>query len=248
MISKSAMIFMLAALAGPIPARAQDHGPTIAVPTVSVVGVAAEDARPDVAIAVLNVTDDRPTANDAANENARLSTAVIDGLKGSGVDAKDIATLGLSLSPIMSEERDAKTNPIVKRTVTGFRASNTLSVRIRAIERAGALVATSVQNGATYQGVSFDLSDREAREDALRVKAVVNAMHRASLYAQGASMKLGALQSISADGAEAPLRPMSGAVRAMALPQAGANAPVAIEPGLITLTETASATWELTPP
>jgi len=225
----------------PFPALAQEHAP---VPTVSVVGLAEAEARPDMATVNLNITDDRPTANDASSENTRLTLAVVDGLKGSGVDAKDISTVGLSMYPLMSEGRDPKTNLPIKTVVTGFRASNTLRVRIHDIDRAGAFIAVGVQNGALYQGVSFDLSDRDAREDALRVQAVANAQHRASLYAQGASMKLGALRSI---GAEASQRQTPFYAKAMGA-SAGPLAPVAIEPGVVTLTESVNATWELTAP
>jgi len=225
----------------PFPALAQEHAP---VPTVSVVGLAEAEARPDMATVNLNITDDRPTANDASSENTRLTLAVVDGLKGSGVDAKDISTVGLSMYPLMSEGRDPKTNLPIKTVVTGFRASNTLRVRIHDIYRAGAFIAVGVQNGALYQGVSFDLSDRDAREDALRVQAVANAQHRASLYAQGASMKLGALRSI---GAEASQRQTPYYAKAMGA-SAGPLAPVAIEPGVVTLTESVNATWELMAP
>jgi uncharacterized protein len=239
MILKSAVIAATCCLALNAPAGAQERA---SAPTVSVVGVASEDARPDMAVVSLNVIDDRPNANEAANENARIATAVIDGLKGSGIDAKDIATIGLSLTPLVTEQRDPKTNQIVKSVPNGFRASNVIRVRVREIDRTGAFIAASVQNGALYQGLSFDLSDREAREDALRVKAMANAMHRASLYAEGAALKLGPLRSIGAESS--PFQPMGGTFRAAsATPGA---APLPIEPGLITLRESVNATWEMT--
>jgi uncharacterized protein YggE len=222
-------------------AVAQERPPA---PTVSVVGVAEVDLRPDIAVVTLTVTDDRPTANDASAENARVTIAVVDGLKGSGIDAKDISTVGLSMYPLMSEGRDPKTNLPIKPVITGFRASNTLRVRIHEIDRTGAFIAASVQNGALYEGVTFDLSDRETREDALRIEAVVNAQHRASLYAQGATMKLGPLRSLGADATPRSQFPVF--AKSAAAP--AAIAPVTIEPGVITLSEAVSATWELAAP
>jgi hypothetical protein len=225
-------------------ALAQQTAPSPAPPTVSVTGVATDEAAPDIASITFNLSDQRPTAADAEGENARVTTAVVAGLKASGIDDKDVSTLGLSLFPIWSEERDPKTGATLKRTLTGYQASATLRVRVRAIDKAGALVAQGVQNGATYQAIAFDLSDREAREDALRVKATANAMHRASLYAQGAAMKLGPLQSISAEGGQ-PAYPLAGAPRALAM-TSGAS-PMPIEPGEITLSESVVATWTLAP-
>ena len=229
-------------LASAGPALAQDPP---AAPTVSVTGYADAEVRPDIAIVTLVVTDDKATANDASAENARLAAAVIDGLKGSGVDVKDISTVGLSMYPVMADAKDPKTGQPIKPTITTFRASNTIEVRVRDIDRTGAFIAASVQNGALYRGVGFDLSDRAAREDALRSQAVVNARHRAELYAQGASMKLGALRSIVADGESAPA-----SVKGMARMNlaAGAPTPVTIEPGVITLTQSVNVTWELAAP
>ncbi len=245
MFSKSALIIAFASVALGDSGLAQEPSASKNTPTVSVVGLASEEAQPDIAIVTFNISDERPAANDAAGENARLSRAVIEGLKGSGIEAKDIATIGLSLFPVWNDERDAKTGQIVKRTLTGYRASNTLSVRMRAIDKAGAIIAQGVQNGAIYQGVAFDLFDRESREDALRVKAVGNAMRRASLYAEGAAMKLGPLQAINAEFAQPMFRAGSGAARSFST--ASAAAPLPVEPGFITLSESVTATWALAP-
>ncbi|MGO4872867.1 MAG: SIMPL domain-containing protein [Roseiarcus sp.] len=245
MLSKFALTFALASVALGGSALAQEPGAAKTGPTVTVVGVATEDVRPDIAIVTFDILDERPTASDAAGENARRSTAVIEGLEGAGIETKDIATIGVSLTPVWNDERDAKTGQVVKRTLSGYQASNALSVRLRAIDKAGSIIEQGVQNGAVYQGVAFDLSDREAREDALRVKAVANALHRAALYAQGASMKLGALQSINADLAPPFYRVGSGAARTLSVASAATSLPV--EPGLITLSQSVSGTWALAP-
>jgi uncharacterized protein YggE len=141
------------------------------------------------------------------------------------------------------EQRDPKTNQTIKFVPSGFRASNTLQVRVREIDRAGAYVTTSVQNGALYQGIAYDLSDREAREDKLRIKAVENAMHRASLLAEGAHLKLGPLRSLS-DTASGPMPQPRVFARAMNA-AADAVAPLPIEPGEISLSQSVNGTWEL---
>ena len=245
MLAKSVLTFAIASLALAGSALAQEPSASKNVPTVSVVGFASEDARPDIAIVTFDIADERPTATAAESENARLSTALIEGVKGAGIDAKDIATVGLSLSPVWSDEQDLKTGRIVKRTLTGYQASNTLNVRMRAVDKTGAIIAQGVENGAVYRGVAFDLSDRESREDALRVKAVGNARLRASLYAEGASMKLGPLLAINADLAPPFYRVGSGAVRTLNL--APSATPLPVEPGLITLSESVTATWALAP-
>ncbi len=163
---------------------------------------------------------------------------MIAGLTAAGIATKDIATVGLTLYPVWNSQSQPS-------SVSAYQAVNRLSVRVQPIEKVGALIAQAVQNGAEYQGVSFDVSDREAREDALRVKAVENAAHRAELYARGAAMKLGPLQAIRADAAQPAFRPLMEAARAVGAP--GASTPPPIEPGLINLTETVTASWALAP-
>jgi len=245
MLSKSALTIAVAGLALGGSALAQEPGAAKPVPTVTVVGRATEDVRPDIAILTFDILDERPTASDAASENARRTTAVIEGLEGGGIETKDIATIGVNLTPVWNDERDAKTGQVVKRTLSGYQASNALSVRVRAIDKTGSINEQGVQYGAVYQSVAFVLSDCEAREDALRVKAVANARRRASLYAEGASMKLGALQGIDADLAPPLYRVGSGAARTLNM--APAAAPLPIEPGLITLSDSVTATWALAP-
>jgi uncharacterized protein YggE len=245
MLRKSAAALSLAGIFSLAHAFAQDTVRPMG-PIVTVTGEAEETARPDIAILTLHVTDDRPTANDAANENARVTAAVIDGLKTSGVEAKDLSTVAFSLIPLMVEQRDPKTNQVVKFVPSGFRASNTLQVKVREIDRAGAFIAASVQNGGLYQGIAYDLSDRGAREDKLRVKAVENAAHRASLLAEGAHLKLGALRSLSDIGGGPGPQPRMMA-RATAA-SAEAVAPMPIEPGEISLSQSVNATFDLTAP
>jgi len=224
----------------PVVAGAEESAPAAAgaPPIVAVVGQASEDAKPDVATVSLTIDVEKATAGEAANENARRAEAVIAGLTAAGVAAKDVATVGLTLYPVWNNQSQP-------RSVTAYQAINRLAVRAQPIEKVGALIAQAVQNGAEYQGVAFDVSDREAREDALRTKAVENAARRAELYARGASMKLGPLQTIRADATQPAFRPLMEAARAVGAP--GASIPPPIEPGLITLTETVSASWTLAP-
>jgi hypothetical protein len=224
----------------PIAAAAEDSAPGAAgaPPTVAVVGQATEEVKPDVARISLSIEVEKPTAAEAAAENARRAEAVIAGLTAAGIAVKDIATVGLALSPVWSSQGQP-------RSVSAYQAFNRLSVRVQPIEKVGALIAQAVQNGAEYNGVGFDVSDREAREDALRTKAVENAARRAELYARGAAMKLGPLLEIRANAAQPVFRPLMEAARSVGA--AGASTPPPIEPGLITLTETVSASWALAP-
>lgn len=223
-----------------------DNPPT--PPNVSVLGEAREEVRPDIVRITLEIAAEKATANEAQNEESRLTGAVVDGLKGSGVAARDIFTVGLSLTPVTTERRDPKTGLTIEMVVTGYRASNRIEVRLHDVDRAGAIVGASVQAGALYQGVSYELSNREAHEDALRVKAAANAAHRAALYAEGAGMKLGPLRSLAAMQGNANYARGAAPAMMSAGRAAPGAAPLVIEPGEIPLEETVSAAYDLVAP
>ena len=231
---------LAAALAfAPIAVAAEENAPgaTGAPPTVAVIGQATEEVKPDVATISLSIEVEKPTAAEASNENARHAEAVIAALSAAGVAAKDVATVGLTLYPVWNNQSQP-------RSVAAYQAVDRLAVRAQPIGKVGALIAQAVQNGAEYQGVGFDVADREARENALRTKAVENAARRAELYARGAAMKLGPLQSIRADAAQPVVRPLTEFARAAV---GGAATPPPIEAGPISLSQSVSATWALAP-
>ena len=227
--SPALLAFILALTAGG--AAAQDRP---SPPSVTVVGEASDEAQPDVAWISLTVRDRKPTAAEAANDNAHRAEAVIAALMAAGAGPKDIVTVGLAVSPVWSDGAGP-------RSVAAYEATNRLSIRVQPVDRAGAIIAQAASAGAEYEGVGFDLSDRDARQDGLRAKAVENAAHRAALYAEGAGMKLGPLMLIQAQGAQNAFRPL---VLAWA-DVAGGVTPPPIEPGPIRLSDSVTASWTL---
>lgn len=230
------------------PAFAQEAGQKSPLPHITASGRAFIEVKPDIATLSLGVVSEKSTAAEAIAENAQATTASIAVLKSLGVDPTDIKTTSLILAPVITEERDPKTNALIKRHVTGYRASNDLQVRIRDVDKAGAIAARVVAEGSanTYNGLSFSVSDQDAREDDLRGKAVGDAMRKATLYAQGASMKLGRVLAIETEpdqnmiaNADMPmLRSAHSAANAL---------PIPVEPGVARIEVRVSGVWELVP-
>jgi uncharacterized protein len=227
-------------------AQAAEDNAQFAAPHITVTGTSYAEVKPDIATLRLGVISEKPTAAEAESENAASSIAVIASLKTLGIDPKDIRTSALTLSPVMVEERDPKTNGVIKRTLTGYRAANYLDVKIRDVDKAGAIASKVVEMGAnTFQGLDFEVSDYEDKADEQRAKAVTTAMRRAKLFASGASMKLGRLLAIDpepdADGGLADLPARRG----------GDPGPhvivIPVEPGTQKISAQVRATWELFP-
>ena len=242
MIHRSALALAVLSLSCAL-ADAQERDQKFTLPHITVTGTSFVEVRPDIATLSLGVVNERPTAAEAESENARAAASAIAGLKEFGVDPKDIKTSSLVLAPVMVEERDPKTNGVVKRTLTGYRAENGLTVTIRDVDKAGVIASRVVASGANfYRGLYFRVSDKDAREDGLRAAAVKEAMRKAALYSHGAAMKLGRLLAIEPNpefgAADLPMQRSSEGPCAVVVP---------IEPGNVRIEATVSATWELVP-
>ena len=92
--------------------------------TIAVVGRGEAAAPPDMATISLGVTSEAGVAAEAMRANAEAMTRVLARLEAAGIDARDVQTADLSLSP-----RWSRPDPDREAEVTGFVASNTLTIR-----------------------------------------------------------------------------------------------------------------------
>ena len=213
------------------------------VPSIATTGVASTEVVPDIATISIGVDTERPRAADAARENARAAQAVVGEIKAQGIEAKDIRTLSITLSPVYDETSDS--NGHVKRTLRGYDSRNLLSVRIKDITKAGALASQLMDKGAnTLDGIEFDYSQKEAKYDALRSDAVRDALRKANSYVSALGIKLGRILEIATQPPEPVVsaamspRMLGGAAR----PAAPA---IPVEPGVQILRTEVQVTWEL---
>lgn len=181
---------------------------------ITVTGTGSVQAPPDMAVISLGVSTEGETAADAMQANSAAMTAVLDRLKEAGLEARDLQTSDLSLSPRWENPSngDLRTPAIV-----GYLASNQLSVRVRDLSALGTILDVAVRDGAnTLGGLSFGMLDSDAQEDEARRLAVADAMHRAEVLASAAGVTLGALIEMSESGGPGGPVPMARMEMAMA--------------------------------
>lgn len=206
------------------------------VPIIIVEGQASRDIVPDMAVITLGITTDRPSAADAARENAKAARVLVGEIAASGIAERDIETTQATLSPVYDSPRNGEAP-----RVAGFRASNAVQIKVRKLDTAGELAGRLLDKGAnTLQGVDFTVSDPEPVLDALRAEATKDARRRAEIYAGAAGAKLGRLLEIRPADAAQPQR-------AFKLRSAMDSAPVSmpLEAGTETLEARVSVTWAL---
>ena len=178
---------------------AQDLPATI---TVSAEGHVA--VSPDLATITLGVTTQGDTAAEAMRSNSTALGAVLDRLRGAGIEDRDLQTSNLSLNPNWQGQNDGAAPQIM-----GYIASNMLTVRVRDLDKVGEVLDAVVSDGAnTLNGISFDLADPDPAMDKARTNAVLTARARAELLATAAGVKLGQILSISEGGGMSSPQPM----------------------------------------
>ena len=228
----------IAAMAMAGAASAQTLPASVPAPTTLTIAAEGRVTRaPDIAEVSGGVVTTAPTASAAMAENATKMTAVVAAVRRAGVADRDIQTMGLNLQPQYRYENNQA--PIL----TGYQATNIVSLRLRKIADAGKLLDALVGVGANQiNGPNFRVEDSATALDEARVAAVATARKRAELYARAAGMKIGRITQISESGGYQPEpRPMLMSTRAKA--EDAAASPV--EPGEVALTISVTMVFEL---
>jgi hypothetical protein len=189
---------LLLATAPAVPAAAQET--QLASGTRLDVVASGEVARvPDLARINAGVSTQAATATEAIRLNAAQMNKVLAALKRAGIADRDVQTSSINLSP---EYRYGENQPPV---LTGYRASNDVTIRFRKIAETGTILDALVAQGATQiNGPSWEIDKPEAALDEARQDAVKVARARAELYARAIGKRVTRILSISESGSVVP--------------------------------------------
>ena len=142
----------------------------------------------------------RTSAAEALATNTAAMNRVIAALKASGIEARDIQTSSIALSPVY-EQRPYNAADSSPPRITGYTAANSVSIRQRKLAAFGKVIDTLVAAGANnINGPNFALDNPEAATDEARRDAVTKARARANLYAAAAGLKVARILSINEGG------------------------------------------------
>lgn len=168
---------------------------------IVVTGEGRVESTPDMAIISLGVTHEAKAAMAAMGETSAAVAAVLERLTAMGIAEKDVQTENVSLNPIWSDPGNQGGVP----AISGFSASNTVQVRVRDLERLGAIMDTAIGDGANnFSGLQFSIQDPAPQEAEARKRAVADGMARAKALAEAAGVTLGPVQQINEIGGGMP--------------------------------------------
>ncbi|MEM9990021.1 MAG: SIMPL domain-containing protein, partial [Pseudomonadota bacterium] len=208
--------------------------------TLSVTGNGQAVASPDMAMMNFAVVSQGKTAGEAITENSQRMNKVRDALKDLDIEARDMQTSGFYLNPRYERDERGRTD---RNKIIGYEAGNTLSIRLREIEKVGEAIDEAVAAGAnSLNGLQFGFQEKDELLEEARRNAVRDARALAELLAEEADVELGDVTSMSIYSASPEPRMLRMESRSMAM---DAAAPTPIEAGEGMLSVTVNMTYEL---
>jgi uncharacterized protein YggE len=197
--------------------------PAQTTPTVQAMGTATITVNPpEQAQLTFGVVTQGATADEAAQRNADISTAMQGAVTAVLRTNGTIETISYSVSPRYSGSPNS--------TIVGYTASNTVLVTTYDLSIIGRLIDTATQAGAnTVGGVSFGLRNPEPHIQQALNAASKQALGRATAIAAGLGGKIGTVISAQEGVSYVPI----GRSEATAT-----GAPTPIQPGGVTVTGT----------
>ena len=234
-----AAVLLLAVLAGLVgvlyarPATAQ----TVGVPgmrQVTVVGRGEVKGKPDTATIQIGVETEAAVAKDALAKNTDEATALQAELKKLGVADADIQTSNFSIYPTYGTDG---------RQITGYHVSNSVIVKIRALDTAGTLLDQVVQAGAnSINSITFSVDDPQALLGQAREQAMQDARAHADILAKAGGAGVGDVLVITENLGAQPPMPLMMEARAA---QAADSKAVPVQPGEQSFSVEVQVTYQL---
>ncbi|MDG4852566.1 MULTISPECIES: SIMPL domain-containing protein [unclassified Mesorhizobium] len=216
-------VALAAAIAFPALASAADTQPP---PRIVVSGEGEATVAADMAILTLSVMREAKTARAALDANNDAMAAVIAAMKSAGIADRDLQTAGIQINPRYNYTNKADGSQEAE--LVAYQVTNTLSVRVRDVDKTGDILDKAVSLGVNQGGgIAFTNDDPKATITEARKKAVADALAKAKTLAAAAGVNLGKVIEITDQNVAPAPMPLNAkafdAARAAVPVQAGEN-------------------------
>lgn len=162
--------------------------------TITVVGSADENVRPDSAVVSAGVSSQGKTAVKAEQLNNQEMNRLMTALKQDQIPASDIQTQWFNLSPDYGKPSTNGQQPVV-----GFTTTNTISVTVKNLAKVGEIVDLLVKSGANQiNNVNYMVTNPSKIQQSLYSLALDNARKQAQSIAGKLGVTITGVQSVDA--------------------------------------------------
>lgn len=154
------------------------------MPVMWVDGEGRVKVEPDMAEVKIGVVTENEQLSLAQNENAQKISTLIQSLRATGIEKRDIQTDDYYIFP----EYDYQNG---KQVFRGYRVTHQLSVTINEIQKVGEVIDLAVSKGANrVSNVKFDVHNRNQYEHEALRRSVFDAQRKALLLCQTLQVRL----------------------------------------------------------
>lgn len=221
---------------------------SVAPATISFSGHGEVTAVPDIANFYLTIRKEAKTTKQASELAAEVEKKLLDFLKSKNIEDKDIQATNISSYPKYDYVRTSCLESMSyncggKQVLTGYEASESITVKIRNVDDIGAILQGLGTVGlAELSGPNFAIDKEDTLKAEARKKAIDNAREKAKVLAKDLGVKLGKISSFSEGG---NYYPMYGKAEMMDASVSSAPAPAVIPKGENTISSDVTITYEI---
>lgn len=197
LLAFSSVIFLSGCLSSGIPEiTLTEKGEAVSLQnTITVSGTGTKKLLPDEAFIDISVITEKPTTQEAVDENSRLSEQMINEIKKISAENLTLQTISYELTPLYDYSKENEPPEIY-----AYRVVSTIEAKTTELEKMGEIIAKATEAGAgTISSVGFDLTDstgRTAKNDALAA-ATTDANDKAIAIANAMGLKIDSVAYIS---------------------------------------------------
>lgn len=176
-------------------------------PVITVTGEAKSEQKSQIAsynAGVNEISDNKDQAIASVNEKV---AAIIEAAKAFGIKSEDIKTQNINVYQMQEQYYDETGSQ--KQRAGQWQVNNSIEVKLRDVDRAGALADVLAKAGANQlYGPNFQLDDTREAATELLTEAIDDARSKAEKIAAGSGRKLGKVISVTEGGASGVPIPM----------------------------------------
>jgi uncharacterized protein YggE len=174
------------------------------VASISVSGDGEVTAVPDIANVTFTVRESAKTVPEAQKLTETKIAAGLKALESLSVDKKDVKTLSYSVNPKYEQKQTGYCNgyicPPTTSVIIGYEVSQSVSVKIRKVEKAGEVLGLLGKAAITeMSGPDFTVDDLEKVQADAKAIAIKKAQAKAQVQADALGVTLGSIISFSDD-------------------------------------------------
>jgi uncharacterized protein YggE len=179
--------------------------------TITVSGTGDAYAIPDVATFSFSVSQTSKTVSEAQTQATAKINAALKAVRDGGVADKDIQTTAYSINPHYEYQTNTLCTsgtgycPPGKSVLTGYDVSQTVTVKIHNLDKAGALFASiGSLNVENINGLNFSIDNPDTIQAEARAKAIADAKSKADTLASQLGVHLVRVVNFSENNGSSP--------------------------------------------